>query len=231
MSNNPDTSNDSLIPPQPIPAGAAAFSKQVHGLLDGQPKDETTVTNALAGLDEVLDIIAAKLYNMASMLVGEGEDSIRLVETAVAKAEVSECDDPVQGRKSSRLALCSAALALLEKRQPGSLAAPEGLEHVATCIEDDDLEAAGISTAELESMLAGPNKDRVRNWLASLPKELRVVFVLRAVAGFTSEETAAMLAEHGGPRAQAWTADAVREVFRQALCSLASQLIQATATR
>jgi hypothetical protein len=40
-----------------------------------------------------------------------------------------------------------------------------------------------------------------------------------------------MLAEHGGPKAAGWTPDAVRELFRQALCSLTSQLIQATAAR
>ena len=39
----------------------------------------------------------------------------------------------------------------------------------------------------------------------------------------------ALLAAHGGPRAAGWTPEAVRELFRQALCSLASQLIHATA--
>ena len=80
-------------------------------------------------------------------------------------------------------------------------------------------------------MLAGPNRDSVRNWLASLPPALRVVFVLRAVAGFSANDTAAMLASHGGPSAAGWTGDAVRLIFRQALCSLASQLIHSTASR
>jgi hypothetical protein len=40
-----------------------------------------------------------------------------------------------------------------------------------------------------------------------------------------------LLAAHGGARAAGWNADAVRELFRQALCSLASQLIHATAGR
>ena len=58
-----------------------------------------------------------------------------------------------------------------------------------------------------------------------------MIFVLRAVAGFTADETAAMLAEHGGKGAEGWNADAVREIFRQGLCSLASQLIHATTAR
>jgi hypothetical protein len=199
----------------------------VHGLLDGQPKDEATVARAFDGMDEMFDLIAAGLYSMASMLVGEGEDSIRLVETAVASADVSACHDPAQARKSSRRALCAAALDTLVERDAGSLAAPEGLEPARTCIDDDDLDAAGVSGEELERMIAGPDRDRVRNWLASLPTVLRTIFVLRAVAGFTPAETADLLKAHGGPQAAGWSGDAVREFFRQGLCSLASQLLQA----
>ncbi len=54
-----------------------------------------------------------------------------------------------------------------------------------------------------------------------------MIFVLRAVAGLNADETAEMLASHGGPGAEKWNADAVREIFRQGLCSLASQLIHA----
>jgi DNA-directed RNA polymerase specialized sigma24 family protein len=218
-----------LIPKQPVPAGADEFARKVSSLLDGKAKDEATVAQTLEGMDTILDMIAARLYSMASMLVGEGEDSIRLVETAVARAEIGTCSDANEARMSSRRALCSAAIELIARRDPASLAAPEWLQHASTCIEDDDLESAGISHAELEDMLTGPNRGNVKNWLESLATPTRVIFVLRAVAGFTAAETAAMLREHGGKSAEGWTPDAVREIFRQGLCSLASQLIHATA--
>ena len=219
---------DSMIPQQPMPAGAEEFSKTVSGLQDGRPKDEATVNRALEGMDDMLDTIAAGLYSMASMLVGEGEDSIELVEAAIARTDISSSGDAAEGRRSSRRALCTAAIELIAKRTPGSLAAPEGLEHAATCIEDDDLESAGISREELEHMLAGPNRESIKKWIESLATQTRVIFVLRAVAGLTADETAALLAGHGGPGAAGWNAEAVREIFRQGLCSLASQLIHAT---
>jgi hypothetical protein len=231
MAQEPAILNLSFIPPQPISDSAKAFSERVHGLLDGHPKDDATVAKALGGMDEMFDLIAARLYSMASMLLGEGEDSIRLVETAVANADASTCQDPVEGCKSSRRALCAAALDTIEQRNPGALAAPDDLKPADTCIEDDDLDAAGESGEELLRMLAGPDRDRVRNWIASLPTVLRTIFVLRAVAGFTPAETAALLAAHGGPQAAGWTQDAVRQFCRQALCSLATQLIQASAAR
>lgn len=217
----------SLIPAQPMPEGAQDFSKRVTGLLDGQAKDEVQVKQVLEGMDALLDAIAAGLYSLASMLVGEGEDGVRLVETAVATAEVSACQDAATARKSSRKALASAALGLLARRTPGSLAAPAGVEPAGGCIEDDDLEAAGVSKDELERMIAGPDRDRVREWLEKLPVAVRTVFVLRAVAGLTAAETTGLLAEHGGPGSDGWSADGVRMVFRQGLCSLASQLRKA----
>jgi hypothetical protein len=225
------SSKDLLIPRQPVPEGAEEFSQKVQGLLDGQPKDEATVARALSGMDSMLDRIAAGLYSMASMLVGEGEDSIGLVETTVANADISACSNPEQARHNSRHALAVAAIELLARRDPLSLAAPEALEHAVTCIEDDDLDAAGESREALERLIAGPDRDRVRNWLESLPTSLRIIYVLRAVAGLTSPETAELLAAHGGPQAAGWNAEEVRELFRQGLCSLASQLIHASAGR
>jgi hypothetical protein len=207
MPQESNFANDSLIPP------------------------EAPVTGAQHGWRVTFNRIASGLYSLAAMLVGEGEDSARLVETAIANGEVSACQDAEQARTSSRRALCGPALEILEQRNPGCLAAPQGLQAVATCIEDDDLDAAGVSSDELERMIAGPDRDRMRNWLASLPTDLRTIFALRAVAGLTAAETAGLLAEHGGPKAAGWTPDAVRELFRQALCSLTSQLIQATAAR
>jgi hypothetical protein len=221
------TTADSPIPAQPVPCGAREFTERVHGLLDGQPKDDATVARAFDGLDDMFDLIAAGMYSIASMLVGEGEDSIRLVETAVAKTEISPARDPLEARKNSRRALCAAALDTLTGRDPASLTAPQGLEHAVHCIDDDELDAAGVSSEELERMIAGPDRDRVRNWLESLPAAMRTIFVLRAVAGFTTAETANLLEDHGGPQAAGWSEDAVRELFRQGLCSLASQVLHA----
>jgi hypothetical protein len=231
MPSKSNLPNDSLIEHQPISAGADAFSKQMHGLMNGHPKDEAAVSRAIDDMDDTVELIAAQLYSMASMLVGEGEQSVRLMESAIANAEVSACHDLEEARKSARRALVAAALKLLAQRNPGGLAAPDGLKPASTCIEDDDLASAGISTAELEKMIAGPERDRVRSWLESLPSAQRTVFVLRAVAGFTAAETATLLQTHGGAQAAGWTPEAVRETFRQGLCSLASQLLHASAER
>lgn len=229
MSKETPTPNSSLTPQQPLPECADEFVEKVHGLLDGQPKDEVTVATALEGMDSMFDMIAAGLYSLASMLAGEGEDSIGLVETAVATAEVSAGSSAEEARCSSRRALAKAAIGLLAQRDPEGLAAPEELKHAVTCIEDDDLDAAAEARESMERMIAGPDRDRVRAWLESLPTALRTIYVLRAVAGFSAAETAALLSTHGGPRASGWTPEAVRELFRQGLCSIASQLIHATA--
>jgi hypothetical protein len=231
MSETHESEHESLISAKTTPEGVEAFNRSVQGLLDGRAKDDATVVQALEGMDDMFDRIAAGMYSLASMLVGEGEESVRLVETAVATAEAPACDGAIQARQNSQLALAKAALETIARRVPGSLTAPEGSNGPATCIEDDDLDSAGVSAKELEQMIAGPDRDRVRKWLANLPTALRTVFVLRAVAGFTSAETAALLAAHGGPGSEGWTENAVRDVFRQGLCSLASQLIHASAGR
>jgi len=97
MPQEPTPPNDSLIPSQPIPAGAQELSKRVGGLLDGQPKDDRTVAQALEGMDDIVELMAAGMYNMASMLVGEGEDSALLVEAAISTAKISPCAGAVAG--------------------------------------------------------------------------------------------------------------------------------------
>lgn len=220
--------NPTLIPQPPVPPGAHAFNERVQALLDGRPKDETTVARALEGMDAMFDRIAAGLYTLGSMLVGEGEESVRLVEQTIATVDTSACGDALQSRQSCRRALSAAAIEMLSRRDPGGLAAPANAPPPSTCIEDDDLDAASVSHAEFERMIAGPDRDRVREWLAMLPTSLRTVFVLRVAAGLTADETAALLSAHGGAAAAGWTAGAVRETFRQGLCSLASQLIHAS---
>ncbi len=127
------TTNQGLFTIQPNPDGAEAFDS----------------------MKEIFELVAAGLYSLAAMLVGEGEESARLVEETIASAQVSPCADPQNARRCSRRALAAAALKLLAERCPGCLAAPQGLVPATTCIEGDDLASAGISTGELESMMSG----------------------------------------------------------------------------
>jgi hypothetical protein len=180
-------------------------------------------------MDDAFDRMASALYSLASMLAGEGEDSIGLVEIAVATAESAADSGAEEALRRGQLALATAAVELIGGCDPEGLAAPQDLEPAVTCIEDDDLDAAAAAREEMERMIAGPDRDRVRAWLESLPTALRTIYVLRAVAGLTATETADLLAQHGGRLAAGWTPEAVRELFRQGLCSLASQLIHATA--
>jgi DNA-directed RNA polymerase specialized sigma24 family protein len=232
MPSNPISLDHSFVPAEPLHPQGAAFFEQVAGMLDGQPHDPAAVEAALSDWDGLLERIAAELYRISSMLLGEGEESIRLIEQVVATVDLPACHDHLEARHNSRLALGAQAIALLASRDASALAAPaEEASGPVSCIEDDDLSAAGVTPDELEGMISGPEGRRLRDWLEGLSVPLRAVFVLRAVAGLSSPEVAALLAEHGGASARDWTPDAVRSTFRQALCSLASQLIHTAATR
>jgi DNA-directed RNA polymerase specialized sigma24 family protein len=232
MPSNPISLDRSFVSAEPLHPQGAAFFEQVTGMLDGQPHDPAAVEAALSDWDGMLEKIAAELYRISSMLLGEGEESIRLIEQVVATVDLPACHDHLEARHNSRLALSAQAIALLASRDAAALAAPaEEASGPVSCIEDDDLSAAGVTPDELERMISGPEGRRLRDWLEGLSVPLRAVFVLRAVAGLSSPEVAGLLAEHGGASARDWTPDAVRSTFRQALCSLASQLIHTAATR
>jgi len=233
MPSNSNTLDNRFLPEEPIDPQGAAFFEKVTDMLDGRPKDPSVVEQALSGWDELLEKVGAELYRIASMLLGEGEQAIGLIERVVANIDLPACGSHAEARHRARLLLASDAISILRQcdstARTTSLAAPADDSGPASCIEDDDLEAAGVTPDELEQMISGPEGHRLRDWLEGLSIPLRVVFVLRAVAGLSSAEISGLLAKHGGPAAQDWNPDAVRSTFRQALCSLASQLIHATA--
>jgi hypothetical protein len=238
MQNSPISLDTSFVPEEPVHPDAAAFLAQVSGMLDGRPKDEAQVEAALSRWDGLLDKVAAETYRIGSMLIGEGEEAISLIERTVSELDLSACSDHAEARHQARLILAAGAIDILRRRNeavhPSPLAAPgpDGTaDSPVSCIEDDDLSAAGVSPVELEQMLTGSDNHRLRDWLESLPLAQRVIFVLRAIAGLNSGEVAGLLGQHGGEEAQNWTPDAVRSSFRQALCSLATQLLHASAAK
>jgi len=228
MSQDSHLLDGKFLPEQPIHPEGEAFFSQLTEMLDGQPKDPASVERSLSGWDGLLEKIAAELYHVGSMILGGGEETILLIEHVVANVDIPACSDALDARHKSRLALGADAISVLRKRDPASVAAPAEEEGPVSCIEDDDLSAAGVTHAELERMLTAPEDQHLRGWLEGLPVSQRTIFVLRAIGGLSSVEVAVLLAEHGGAAAQDWTPDAVRSSFRQALCSLASQLIHAT---
>jgi len=231
MSQNPLSLDEKFLPDQPIHPQSPAFFSQVSELLAGQPKDPAMVEAALSGWDGVMEKIAGDLYHLGSMLIGEGEDTILLIERVVANVDIPTCSDHFDASHKARLALAADAIAILSKRDLAAFTVPAEDSGPVSCIEDDDLSAAGVTPSELERMLTGPERKHLRAWLESLPVSQRTIFVLRAIGGLSSVEVAVLLAEHGGKAAEEWTPDTVRSSFRQALCSLASQLIHATQGR
>ena len=202
--------------------------------LDGGliPEESTPLPTASADWEGLFEEIAADLYRVASMLLGEGEAAIGLAEQAIGGDAIAVGESFEQARHAGRLLIAGEAIGILGKRDAASLAAPEvDADGPVSCIEGDELDAAGVTSAELEAMLTGPDNHRLRSWIEGLPVQLRVTFVLRSVANLTSPEVAGLLGEYGGPEAAGWTPEAVRAVFRQALCSLAGQLLHATAER
>ncbi len=95
----------------------------------------------------------------------------------------------------------------------------------ASCIETDDLGAAGLTGEQFGALFSGAGRAGMREWLDRLAPALRAVFVLRAVAGQDGEQTAESLRQSGARGAQAWRRDQVGTAYRQALCSLATCLI------
>ena len=176
--------------------------------------------------------MAVELFQLASLLVGEEGRALRLIEGSLAEMEIDPCLDPETAKEQARARVMRGALAQLAAEQPAGFAAhaAEASGH-DPCIQDDDLQAAGITPAQLRSWLeeqGGPEVRRgLRAWLEELPVAQRAVFVQRAVLGQGNEAAASLLREAGGAQASGWTPQDVSETFRQALCSLANSLAHA----
>jgi len=178
--------------------------------------------------------MAAELFQLASLLVGDGDRALSLIERSLATMEIDPCLNPVLAREQARACIVRDSLAELALEQPAAFDthATGSMEH-DPCIQDDDLQAAGITPVQLRSWLeqqAKPELRRgLRDWLEELPLVQRAIFVQRAVLGQGNEAAATLLRETGGPQAKGWTSQNVSDTFRQALCSLANSLAHAPA--
>jgi DNA-directed RNA polymerase specialized sigma24 family protein len=178
----------------------------------------------------VVQDTAAKLFQAAALLVGDETEAVNLVEATLAGVEVDPCADADRAQVLVQDHLVQAAIRRLSQREPGSFAvSDETGPATASCIEGDDLTSAGVSQAQLEYLLEGDGRNQLRDWLEHLPAAQRAIFVERAMLGQDNAATAESLRVNGGEGAAGWTPAKVGEVFRHALCSLATSLVHSRA--
>lgn len=178
--------------------------------------------------------MAMELFQLASLLVGDQGKALGMIESSLATMEIDPCMDPTLAREQARSRVVRAALTQLAVEQPAAFRAEDFAASAADpCVQNDDLQAAGMTPAQLRGWLEGQAKPELRHglreWLEELPMVQRAIFVQRAVLGQGNDTAAHLLRETGGVHASGWTAERVSGAFRRALCSLANSLAHAPA--
>ena len=173
---------------------------------------------------------AVQLFQIAALMLGDEQEAVSLVEETVAKVEVDPCAEATLAYAQARSLLVQSAMQRMAGLYPEAFGVPAAEPADAgSCIETDDLGAAGLTGEQFGALFSGAGRAGMREWLGRLAPALRAVFVLRAVAGQDGEQTAESLRQSGARGAQAWRRDQVGTAYRQALCSLASCLISSRA--
>jgi DNA-directed RNA polymerase specialized sigma24 family protein len=188
---------------------------EVIGMADSDCQDAQTRVHAAA----------SELYQIAALMMGDESHAVELVEKVVGEARIDPCAEADASVEAARRALVESAVTRLSKIDPNAFDIPVFPEEASGhCIDDDDLSSAGISTSQLADMLRGPERGRLRDWLNKLPVAQRAIFVERAILGWDNAAAAASLSKAA---ARNWQPRQVSELFRQALCSLATSLVHA----
>ena len=173
----------------------------------------------------IVESAARELYQTAALFVGDENEAIQLVEQTVDAVEMDPCSDGEAAREAATQDLIRRALVRVASLRPAQMH-PSTASDLGGCVETDDLSAAGITRQQLEDLLTGAGRTRMREWLEGLGPVDRSVFVLRAVLGRSGAEAAQLLQQTTG---YPWTEVHVGGAYRTALCSLASSLIHSGA--
>lgn len=178
------------------------------------------------GAQETIHSAAAELYQLAALLLGNEAQAVEAVEAA--NVAIDPCADTETALNDARRTVVDTALARLCHDDSGAFCAPATSAEAAGCLTDDELDAAGLSSEQLAAMLRGPDRAALRNWLNQLPAAQRAVFVERAMLDWTNAEAAASLSHASST---AWEPSQAGDLFRQALCSLASSVVHAASAQ
>ena len=168
---------------------------------------------------------ARELYQTAALFVGDETEAKQLVEQTVAGVEMDPCADGDAARSAASRDLVQRALSRVATLRRAQMH-PSAAADLGGCVETDELSAAGVTREQLEGLLSGAGRTRLRQWLEGLGPVERSVFVLRAVLGRSGAESEQLLQQATG---DPWTEAHVGGAYRAALCSLASALVHSAA--
>jgi DNA-directed RNA polymerase specialized sigma24 family protein len=172
-----------------------------------------------------IESAARELYQTAALFVGDENEAMQLVEQTVAGVEMDPCADGDAARSAASQDLVQRALARVADLRRAQMH-PSAAADLGGCVETDELSAAGITREQLEGLLSGAGRTRMRQWLEGLGPVERSVFVLRAVLGRSEAESERLLQQATG---DPWTEAHVGGAYRAALCSLATALVHSAA--
>ena len=169
-----------------------------------------------------------ELFQTAALILASQDEAIAAFERAVASADIRPSTEPAAVYSQTRDLLTQFAVERAVALDPVAFA-PEALDPASdVCLDIDDWEATGLTAGHLTELVAGSGQTRLRDWLEHLRPASRVIFVLRAILGKDSRSVAKVLAEaRGASGTTVWTSEQVGQVFRGALCSLATSLVHA----
>ena len=145
----------------------------------------------------IVESVAGKTLPGGGALRGRRDEAIQLVEETVASVEMDPCSDGEAAREAANRDLIRRALARVAALQPARMH-PSAATDLGGCVETDDLSAAGLTRQQLDDLLSGAGRTRMRQWLEGLGPAERSVFVLRAVMGRSSTESAQLLQQATG---------------------------------
>ncbi len=188
-----------------------------RSLLSSVPESQSQPATDCSG---AVEAEVRELFQTAALMVGDEAAALDLVEQSVAAVEMDPCANGAAARAGYLRELVQRSVARLTALYPARMQ-PATPADLGGCVDTDDLGAAGISRQQLEVLLSGSGRQRMRQWLEGLGPVERVVFVMRAVLGRSGADSASLLSNSTGA---AWDEAHVGGVYRSALCSLASAL-------
>ena len=196
-------------------------------MTEGQTQTGTSSNGSRPGAAAV-----QQLFQTAALILASQEEAVAAFEKAVANAEAEAWAEPSTAYHQTQELLTQYAVERAVALDPQAFAPQALIPGSDVCLDTDDWEATGVSASHLNELVAGMGRTRLRDWLEHLRPASRVIFVLRAILGKDGLAVAETLRRASGPGqgSTAWTAEQVGQVFRGALCSLATSLVQTPAT-